>query len=211
MKYFNLIVFLFLFSCGNKEDILLPKSDTTVISDVQDHSPIYIFFRIKEKDTLAEVNRKNSLITTNWILNIDKRLPLKLVIPEVMKLQDKKRKEKAHKNENAENYYSYADSIGKNMAFIPFTKVDYTIGKPKRNDFVINFKKGTNLVWLNGRAVKKSDLLQEIFSIQFIKKPRIVIQFDKNMSYGEYIQNKILIRKFDLYSVNPIAPIEFIH
>ena len=211
MKYFSLIVFLFLFSCGNKEDILLPKSDTTVISDVQDHSPIYIFFRIKEKDTLAEVNRKNSLITTNWILNIDKRLPLKLVIPEVMKLQDKKRKEKAHKNENAENYYSYADSIGKNMAFIPFTKVDYTIGKPKRNDFVINFKKGTNLVWLNGRAVKKSDLLQEIFSIQFIKRPRIVIQFDKNMSYGEYIQNKILVRKFDLYSVNPIAPIEFIH
>ncbi|MFA9188397.1 hypothetical protein AAGV33_08360 [Flavobacterium sp. FBOR7N2.3] len=211
MKYFSLIVVLFLISCGNKEDILLPKSGTTVISDVQDHSPIYIFFRIKEKDTLAEVNRKNSIITTNWILNIDKRLPLKLVIPEVMKLQDKKRKEKAHQNEKVENYYSYADSIGKNMAFIPFTKVYYNIGKPKSNDFVISFKKGNDLVWLNGRAVKKSDLLQEIFSIRFINKPRIVIQFDKNMSYGEYIQNKILIRKFDLYSVNPIAPIEFIY
>lgn len=211
MKYFSLILFLFLISCGNKEDILLPKSGTTVISDVEDHSPIYIFFRIKEKDTLAEVNRKNSIITTNWILNIDKRLPLKLVIPEVIKLQDKKRKDKAHQNEKAENYYSYADSIGKNMAFIPFTKVNYTIGKPKRNDFVVSFKKANDLVWLNGRAVKKADLLQEIFSIQFINKPRIVIQFDKNMSYGEYIQNKILIRKFDLYSVNPIAPIEFIH
>lgn len=211
MKYISLIVVLFLISCGNKEDILLPKSGTTVISDVQDHSPIYIFFRIKEKDTLAEVNRKNSIITTNWILNIDKRLPLKLVIPEVIQLQDKKRKDKAHQNEKAENYYSYADSIGKNMAFIPFTKVNYIIGKPKRNDFVVSFKKGNDLVWLNGRAVKKADLLQEIFSIQFINKPRIVIQFDKNISYGEYIQNKILIRKFDLYSVNPIAPIEFIH
>lgn len=211
MKYFSLIVILFLISCGNKEDILLPKSGTTVISDVQDHSPIYIFFRINEKDTLAEVNRKNSIITTNWILNIDKRLPLKLVIPEVMKLQDKKRKEKAHQNEKAENYYSYADSIGKNMAFIPFTKVHYTIGKPKNNDFVISFKKANDLVWLNGRAVKKSDLLQEIFSIRFINKPRIVIQFDRDMSYGDYIQNKILIRKFDLYSVNPIAPIEFIY
>ena len=211
MKYFSLIVVLFLISCGNKEDILLPKSGTTVISDVQDHSPIYIFFRIKEKDTLAEVNRKNSIITTNWILNIDKRLPLKLVIPEVMKLQDKKRKDKAHQNEKAENYYSYADSIGKNMAFIPFTKVDYTIGKPKSNDFVIFFKKANDLVWLNGRAVKKVDLLQEIFSLRFIIKPRIVIQFDKNMSYGEYIQNKILVRKFDLYSVNPISPKEFIY
>lgn len=211
MKYFSLIVVLFLTSCGNKEDILLPKSGTTVISDVQDHSPIYIFFRIKEKDTLAEVNRKNSIITTNWILNIDKRLPLRLVIPEVMKLQDKKRKDKAHQNEKAENYYSYADSIGKNMAFVPFTKINYSIGKPKSNDFVISFKKAHDLVWLNGRAVKKSDLLQEIFSLRFIIRPRIVIQFDKNMSYGEYIQNKILIRKFDLYSVNPIAPIEFIY
>lgn len=211
MKYFSLIVVLFLISCGNKEDILLPKSDTTIVSDVKDHSPIYIFFRTEGKDTLAEVNRNNSIITTNWILNIDKRLPLKLVIPEVIQLQDKKRKDKAHQNEKAENYYSYADSIKENMAFIPFTKVNYSIGKPKSNDFVISFKKANDLVWLNGRAVKKADLLQEIFSLQFIIRPRIVIQFDKNMSYGEYIQNKILIRKFDLYSVNPIAPVEFIY
>jgi hypothetical protein len=74
-------------------------------------SPIYIFLE-QRKDTLAEVNRKNSIISTNWILNVDKRLPLRLVIPEIMKLQQKKREE-AHKNENAENYYSYADTIGK--------------------------------------------------------------------------------------------------
>ncbi|GGA71215.1 hypothetical protein GCM10008015_09910 [Flavobacterium palustre] len=210
MKYISLILVLLLISCGNKEDILLPKANTTIINNVADHSPIYIFFRIKDKDTLAEVNRKNSIITTNWIFNIDKRLPLKLVIPEVMKLQDKKRKEKAHKNEKAENYYSYADSIGKNMAFIPFTKVYYIVGKPKKDDFVIYFKKNTDLVSLNGKYVKKSDLLQEFFSIQFILKPRIVIQFDKNMSYEEYIQNKILVRKFDLYKTNPISPKEFI-
>ena len=128
MKYFCLIAAFLFLSCGNKEAVLLPKSNVTVVSDVQDHSPIYIFFRTKDKDTLAEVNRKNSIITTNWILNIDKRLPLRIVIPEVMKLQEKKRKEKAHKNEKAKNYYSYADSIGKNMAFIPFTNVYYKIG-----------------------------------------------------------------------------------
>jgi hypothetical protein len=55
-------------------------------------SPIYIFLE-QRKDTLAEVNRKNSIISTNWILNVDKRLPLRLVIPEIMKLQQKKREE----------------------------------------------------------------------------------------------------------------------
>ena len=210
MKYFSLIALSFLFSCGNKEDVLLPKSDTTVVNDVQDHSPIYLFFREQNNDTLVEVNRNNSIITTNWIFNIDKRLPLKMVIPEVIKLQEKKRKEKAHKNEKAENYYAYADSIKKKMAFIPFTKVNYYLRKPKKNDFVIAFKKGSDKVSLNGRFVKKSDLLQEFFSIQFIIKPRFVVQFDKNMSYGEYIQNKILLRKFDLYNVNPISPNEFV-
>jgi hypothetical protein len=141
MKYYTLIILFILFSCGNKEDILLPKSNMTIISDVKDHSPIYIFFRTKGKDTLAEVNRKNSIISTNWLLNIDKRLPLRLVIPEVMKLQEKKRSEIAHKNELAENYYSYADSIGKNLAFLPFTKVYYTIGEPAGGDMIIRFKK----------------------------------------------------------------------
>jgi hypothetical protein len=138
MKYCSLILVFLLLSCGNKEDILLPKSNVTIVSNVLDHSPIYIFFRTKGKDTLAEVNRKNSIISTNWILNIDKRLPLRLVIPEVMKLQEKKRSEVAHKNELAENYYSYADSIGKNMAFLPFTKVYYKMEKPK-SSFVVFF------------------------------------------------------------------------
>src|SRR3954470_13744549 len=138
MKYYSLIIFLLLLSCGNKEDILLPKSNVTIVSNVEDHAPIYIFFRTKGKDTLAEVNRKNSIISTNWIFNIDKRLPLKLVIPEVMKLQEKKRGESAHKNEKAENYYSYADSIGKNLAFLPFTKVYYKMEKPSSGGFIFH-------------------------------------------------------------------------
>jgi hypothetical protein len=72
--------------CEIKEDILLPKSDTTTIKNIESHSPIYIFFRTKWRDTFAEVNRKNSIITTNSIFNIGRRLPLRIVILEVMKL-----------------------------------------------------------------------------------------------------------------------------
>ena len=210
MKYCSLIlVFLLLLSCGNKEDILLPKSNVTIISDVKDHSPIYIFFRTKGKDTLAEVNRKNSIISTNWILNIDKRLPLRLVIPEVMKLQEKKRSEVAHKNELAENYYSYADSIGKNMAFLPFTKVYYTIGEPAGGDMIIRFKKGNDLVLVDDEKIQKKELVSYVYSIAHIVQPRIFLVFDKNMSYEEYIQTKILVRKFDSY--NDEVPKEFIY
>ena len=209
MKYFSLIILFLMLSCGNKEEILLPKSNVTIVSDVKDHSPIYIFFRTKGKDTLAEVNRKNSIISTNWILNIDKRLPLRLVIPEVMKLQEKKRSEVAHKNELAENYYSYADSIGKNMAFLPFTKVYYKMGKPLNGGFIFYFKKESDLVLVDNIEIKKSEVLNYLYSINFAVNPKILLLFDKNMGFEEYLQTKILIRELDKF--NKDVPEEFIY
>lgn len=196
MKWCTLIFLFILFSCGNKEDILLPKSDVTIVSDVDDHSPIYIFFRTKGKDTLAEVNRKNAIISTNWILNIDKRLPLRLVIPAVMKLQEKKRNEVAHKNELAENYYSYADSIGKNMAFLPFTKVVYKMEKPKFR-FVVFFSR-KNEIFVDGILGNREELKQLLTGLHKDKLKKIRFRFDANLSYGTYIQNEIFIQSLKI-------------
>lgn len=195
MKYFSLIILFLLVSCGNKEDILLPKSNVTIVSDVVDHSPIYIFFRINGKDTVAQVNKKNEIISTNWIFNIDKRLPLRLVIPEVMQLQEKKRNEVAHKNELAENYYSYADSIGKNMAFLPFTKVFYKMEKPKFS-FVIFFSR-KNEIFVDGTVATREELKQFLNSFKD-KTKMIRFGFDKDMSYGTYIHNEILIQSLKI-------------
>ena len=203
MKYFVFIFLFILFSCANKENILLPKSNVTLVSNVIDHSPIYIFFRTKGKDTLAEVNRKNSIISTNWILNIDKRLPLRLVIPEVMKLQDKKRGEVVHKNELAENYYSYADSIGKNMAFLSFTKVYYRMEKPEFGA-IVYFDKH-NEISVNNMFVKKDELHNYLMNFLPLDKPdRFQFCFAKDLSYGNYIQDKIFIKslKFPVLDVN---------
>jgi hypothetical protein len=199
MKYLFGIVLLICVSCGNKEDILLPKADRSIVKEVTDLSPVYIFFRVKDKDTMAEVNRKNSIITTNWILNIDKRLPLRLVIPEVMKLQQRKREEKEHRNENAENYYSYADSIGKNLAFLPFTNVYYKMEKPKKGILIFFSKDGRVLV--NNELVLKNNL-QKMINNSNDNSEEIRYCFDKNSSYGSYIQNKIFINTIEIKNVS---------
>lgn len=209
MKYFTLLFCLLIFSCGKKEDVLLPKSNVTIVKEVLDHSPIYIFFKVEGKDTIADVNRKNSIISTNWIFNVDKRLPLKLVIPEVIKLQEKKRGDSAHKNENAQNYYSYADSIGKNLAFVPFTKVYYKMEKPKPGNFAVFFRKGKKQVLIGNKEIKISEILQLFYSIKFEKVPDLVFVFDKNMSYEEYIQYKILLHKHVTHNLDKL-PVEFI-
>jgi len=216
MKYCSLILLFILFSCGNKEDILLPKSNVTIVSNVVDHSPIYIFFRTKGKDTLAEVNKKNEIISTNCIFNIDKRLPLRLVIPEVMKLQEKKRNEVAHKNELAQNYYSYADSIGKNLAFLPFTKVYYKMEKPKFGVIVYFDKHNALFVfdWFSMKniLVKREDLQEYLNTLPNDKPSKFLFCFAKNLNFGGYIQDKIFIQslKFPLPNIN-LTNEEFIY
>jgi hypothetical protein len=209
MKYITLIIVFLLFSCEEKKDVLLPKSNVSIVKDVQDHSPVYIFFKVEGKDTIADLNRKSAIISTNWIFNIDKRLPLKLVIPEVIKMQEKKRADSAHKNENAQNYYSYADSIGKNLAFLPFTKVYYKTEKPNRENFVFYFRKGKEYVLMGNKEIKIAEILQHFYSIKFEKVPDLVFLFDKNMSYEEYIQHKILLQKYVTYNLDKL-PVEFI-
>ncbi|WP_166925638.1 hypothetical protein [Flavobacterium poyangense] len=200
MKYFSLLFVVLLFSCGKKEDVLLPKSNVTVVKNVEDLSPIYIFFKTEGKDTIAEVNRKNSIISTNWIFNIDKRLPLRLVIPEVMKLQEKKRTEKAHKNEKAENYYSYADTVGKNLAFLPFTKVYYKMEKVNPYISQLHFKKNGRIEYRGKRTYDfpKNNLTPFLDSLVINPKAEITFSYDKNMSFGDYIQCKILVKKLVL-------------
>lgn len=209
MKYFAIIMVFLLFSCGKKEDVLLPKSNITIVKDIQDLSPIYIFFKVDGKDTIADLNRKSAIISTNWIFNIDKRLPLKLVIPQVVKMQEKKRADSAHKNENAENYYSYADSIGKNLAFLPFTKVYYKMERPAKGSFVVYFKKGKQQVFMGNQEIKISEILKHFYSIKFEKVPDLVFLFDKDMSYEEYMQYKIILHKEVTHNLDKL-PVEFI-
>jgi hypothetical protein len=41
-----------MFSCANKETVLLPKSNVTVVADVVDHSLFIFFLKQKDKDTV---------------------------------------------------------------------------------------------------------------------------------------------------------------
>lgn len=185
MKYLSLILLFVLFSCGKDATILLPKSDISIVKDIQDYSSIYLFFKTKGKDTLVEVNRKNSISSTNWIFHIDKRLPLRLVVPEIIKLQAKK-EGSAHKSETSENYYSYSDSLHKNLAFIPFTKINYQLTSSNIGALVLISKNG--------------------FSLNLLKKTKAntSLKFDKNMSFEKYLQYKIAIQNLQLSNVSQV-------
>jgi biopolymer transport protein ExbD len=194
-KYIALVIALALFSCEGKKEIELPKADRTIVADVQEHSPIYMFFKVEGKDTIIDVNRKNSIVSTNWIFNIDMRLPLRLVIPELIKLQAKKDKS-MHKNEAAENYFSYANDVKKTMAFLPFAKVKYILVKPK-SGAIVYFSKN-NKILVDNVAVTKDSLESYLNKLPEIKYHNINFCFDKNDTYNNYINNEILVRSLEI-------------
>jgi biopolymer transport protein ExbD len=181
----NIIVALFLislFSCGKKE-IQLPQLNETIVVDVKDHSPIYMFFETNGKDTLIDVNRSNSISSTNWLFNIDKRLPLKLVIPEIQKLQVKKAKS-SHLINGSKNYFTYMDSKKKTLAFLPFTNVTYTL-KNYNNGISVFFTK-RNKIFVNNILVDKKDLESYLNNLNRTYQ-EIAFGFDKNLSFQDYI------------------------
>lgn len=189
---------LTLVSCNNKE-VLLPQIDRTIVASIEDHSPIYMFFETKEKDTLVDLNRKNSISSTNWIFNIDKRLPLKLVIPEVIKMQAKK-SGSMHNNAESQNYFSYSDSIHKKLAFVPFTNIIYKLEKPKSG---VNVYFSKNRVLVDSIEVKRDSLEIYLNKLPENLYHSINFCFDKNDSYGNYIKNMVFMKSFEIELIKP--------
>lgn len=183
---------LVLFSCGKKE-IQLPQLGETIVADVKDHSPIYMFFETNGKDTLIDVNRSNSISSTNWLFNIDKRLPLRLVIPEIQKLQAKKEKS-SHKKEGSENYFTYMDKKKKTLAFLPLVDVVYKLEKTVLGMNTIYFTANGNILF-NTQELKETELDSFLNDLRIEHESEIFVGYDKNMNFEKYLKSRMIAKK----------------
>lgn len=225
-KFISFIFFVTLFSCNNKKEIALPKGDYSIQTKIYDHSPVYIFLTTEKNDTLAKVNRRSTISSTNWVFSIDKHLRLKNIIPEIIKLQEKK-KNSPHKKEGAINVFSYADSLSKNLAFFPFTKTEYIYNNQFSKFYIkkhiniymgfknirINFNKDATIT-IDGTLVLKNEfhsfLTEYISALQSDKLVLLHLNFDEEITYQDYITNKLLVQKEVTANIK-IAPKEFIY
>jgi hypothetical protein len=138
----RLIILGFLFgiiltSC--QKEVQLAQGSVTVLDEMTDHTPVYLFFVEQNGDTLVELNRKNTVSTTNWIFHVDKRLPLKLVTPKIINLQQMREDNQMHKNEEAGNFYSYSDSLKQSLAFYPFKEIKYTFNTYHSVNYIADY------------------------------------------------------------------------
>ena len=210
-----LITLCFIFSCGNKKIIQLPEINYSEITEINDVSPAYLFYDDTQKDSV-ELNRKNLISTTNWLVNIDKRLTLKQVTPHIKYLQDKKRNS-GHKNKEAKNYFTCNDTSRKNLGFIEFTNVVYhevSISQFKKNKIEgSKFKQEVyaQVVTLDSipihfpigeygtiRYSNKENLLNDIESVIINDgEVNLYFGFNKSLSFQDYITIKSILLELE--------------
>lgn len=188
---------VFLTACANKE-VLLPEANVTVVEKVDNWSPVYLFFDQKGKDTLADLNRKNTITSTNYIFNIDKRLPMRLVVPEVTLVLQKK-EASPHKSEVAQNYFSYSDTTARRLAFLNVQRVKFVKGKCPKG-LVVNVSKAGSVRILE-QSVAVEDVPTFLAQLPSDKPIQPQFQFDGDMTYGAYMKFRIAVQQWVIPSM----------
>ena len=206
----SIIILPLLFSCGNEKVLQLPEINNTEITEILDVSAAYVFYDETKPDS-TELNRKNLISTTNWLVNVDKRLTLRQAIPSIVFMQNKKRDAKMHKNEAAKNYYTCHYKKINNLGFIEFTDVyyhdetieDYVSEQNIKDYHIIDFN--SDSIFIKDKSIK----LEELNPLDSINS-KIFLRFDRLMSFQKYISYKEQLTKIDLTQIN-IDNDEFIY
>ena len=199
-----LMVFLLMLTLGcQKKEVMLPTLGITGIQDtIYDNSKIWIFFEVEGSDTIAKLNKNNSIANTHWIFNIDKRLSLKHVIPKIQQLQVKKAKPSMHDNGKLmHSYYSYLDTAAQKLSFVLFDSVKYIKDNPLKleqiskdsifDHLILDYnKKG---VFIAGQKIEMDNLKSQLEKNLNTSKLKIHLSFDKELSYQNYIHLKALL------------------
>ena len=205
MRYFSFLTLFILMSCSNEKSVILPEINNATITEILDVSPAYIFYDEAQPDSTL-FNRKNLIITTNWLVNVDKRLTLKQAIPHIQFLQNKKRNAEMHKNKDAKNYFTCNDISINNLGFLEFTETNFY----NKN----SFKETENLCFITFESLKnvisfttldfKFEFSEEGFdaALEVVYKEydrstvKIVIAFNNAMSFQDYITIKSELKSY---------------
>ncbi|PCH75854.1 MAG: hypothetical protein COB98_07885 [Flavobacteriaceae bacterium] len=210
-------------SCAKKE-IQIPLIAADGIQEIKNFSEVWVFFEVEKNDTLAVLNRTNTIISTNWVYNIDKKLPMNKVLP-VLKKMKYKHKNGMHADKKTLDFYSYSNTENNMLSFLEFTQVKFMGDSTTSKELLklegeayavyhnLNLKFYKNTVYINDSDVGSEDLKQTLLEfIEFSSEGRqtlIHLNFDDTLTYQEYLSFKTMVASLQSAAIK-ISVKEFI-
>ncbi|MFB9054977.1 hypothetical protein ACFFVB_17975 [Formosa undariae] len=195
-QIYTVLICFFCLSCAMDKELQLAEIQHSEITQVLDVSPAYVFYNTREKDSV-ELNKQNLISTTNWLVNVDKRLTLQQAIPVILELQEKKRNA-SHKKEGVKNYFTAFNPEVKNLRFIEFTNVNYNLDQAvedyvktsKEQPEVLTF--GLDGAHFQNKKYTVEALVEELKS-KIDQRHIFVLNFENQLSFQTYMHIKDLL------------------
>lgn len=211
-----MLTFLILFVSGcQKQEVQLPIIEIAGITEIQNHSSIWIFYKDQKGEERAILNKNNKILNTHWIFNIDKRLTMKTIVPHLMAMQENRNKDSMHKKEGMLNYFSYADTSLNQISLTPFLPVVFTTEEEEfdnleviEDTYLSVLEIADEFVKLNNKTIDLQRLKSELDSLQKdnrVKNSLVRIKYNEHTKYQSYLQTKVYL------TANQIAtmPVEY--
>ena len=176
-------------SCG-KSEMQLSKSDVSILTEMENHSPIYL--DIKEEK--LQVNTNNKIGSTNWIFHVNKSVNLVDAITEVKTIVDKKYAEKMHAD-SLGVYFSYSDTLQNKLNFLPFKGISFKNTIKDTKDVrpnLIAFQEDKSFYFKN----KLYDFKDINNVVKSASNEVVTLTFHPNSSFETYIQIKTKLFSF---------------
>ena len=185
---FLLLSLVLLTSC-NRKQLELTRASYTATELVDNHSPIYFE---KDEDGNMVVNQDNRIANTNYIVSVQRDLNLLDVAQKVMEIKQRKYDEAGNiHSDQLEIYYSYADTLNKQLAFLPSKEVDFGFEGPSSLENLV-FVKNKDIVLIEGNSFSYSDWINHL-----PQKDSLQLGFAKDLDFETYVQTRVLLHKQD--------------
>lgn len=206
------IIFLALSSC-QKKPVQLPVIDIAGLSEIQNHSSIWIFLETEQGETRATLNKNNKILNTHWIFNIDRRLTMNQVIPILTEMQENRNKDSMHKKEGMMNYFSYADNARQKISLTPFPQTSFLVDEKAITDFKKNEEEPCSIlleIWgdqvkLNNEVLALEDVLSTLKNENSCHpegKMNILLTYDGKTLYQDYLRAKTYLHSSEINCAN---------
>lgn len=209
--FFLFTISISLISCHNKS-LQLPQVPVAGESEKMNHSQIWVFY--ENESAKADLNKNNTISSTDWIINIDKRLVLSEVIPVFQMIKKKRAKKSIHSVEGMQNFLTYSDTGNKKIALFSIDSIQYMmqsqaeIAKIEQEipcDYTLEFNK--DAIWFNQQKFP-TDQWQNLL-LDTLTSGRIQLHFDSKLSYQDYMLYRLSL-KDRLYKEVLIEETEYI-
>jgi len=201
-KYIFLPLLIFiLIGCVDKS-VSLPQVAISGKTEIQNHSQIWVFQDItKEGSIKATVNKNNIISATNWIINIDKHLPMSEIIPVFQMIKAKRAKKSIHSVEGMKDYLSYSNTLDKNISVFSIDSIQFMLLSKEKLAMLNQDKICENTINFSSNDIRVNNKKYTVYQwnktiLDSLKTGCVQLQYNEDLSYQKYMEYRLSVIGF---------------